>query len=128
MLTRHKPLKRGTARLKRTRLRPVNRKRKAALRVEQFGEGYVNWLRDRACVACGTWPTEPHHIRSRGAGGRESDQVPLCRGCHDSGHGMGWKTWQARTGVDLRWEADGLWGRWLTFAAERPTMVVRCQV
>lgn len=49
---------------------------------------------DRACLACGARPSDPCHIRSRGAGGPDTpwNLVPLCRRHHTEQHTIGWDT------------------------------------
>ena len=41
------------------------------------------------CMACGTRPTEPHHVRLKSQGGDdvEANIVFLCRRCHRAYHG-----------------------------------------
>ena len=57
-------------------------------------------IRDRAlldkfktlpCVVCGDRPTDPAHIRSRGAGGGDipANLAPLCRRHHSMQHALG---------------------------------------
>lgn len=50
-------------------------------------------VRKRPCIVC-RWPppSDPSHIRSRGAGGHdlEHNVVPMCRGCHQRWHNRGW--------------------------------------
>lgn len=114
-LRRRAPLK-ATAKLeggeplkRRTRLNPINRERKARLYAEQFGpEAEV--IRQLPCVACGhEAPSIPHHVKSRGAGGRREAQVPLCQsdprfgylGCHEELHAVGRRTFELRHRIDL---------------------------
>lgn len=83
-LSRSKPMKR-------TRLKPVNRKRRAKLFAEDFGgKAYLEFIHGLECAACGS-PceyTEAAHLTSRGAGGKVDVVVPLCGsrfnmpGCH----------------------------------------------
>lgn len=99
---RRSPLARGTARLSRvTRLKPVNARRKAKRQLEQFGPA-AEYIRSRPCCICfAPGPSDPHHVRSRGAGGKSDCLVPICRRCHHSLHCYGRKTFEARWGVSL---------------------------
>ena len=121
-LARRKPLPRATKPMKRSRLNPINRERRAKLHEVQFGAGdaYANWLRSLGCVVCGRGSAGCHHVKSRGAGGKESDQVPLCAPCHHLVHHVGAETFPQRYGIDLRMEADRLWLRWRAFVAQPP--------
>lgn len=50
-------------------------------------------IRSQACVACGANPpSDPAHIKSRGAGGDDTadNLLPLCRPCHRIQHQYGW--------------------------------------
>lgn len=84
MIQRKTPIKRSG------RLKPVNRARKARLFAEDFGsKEYVEHIHSLPCAAClVTGWTEAAHVRSRGAGGKVDDLVPLCgnrlgiEGCH----------------------------------------------
>lgn len=44
------------------------------------------------CAACGARPSDPDHIKTRGAGGEdiESNILPLCRRHHTQRHTIGW--------------------------------------
>lgn len=86
-----------TGQLKRkTRLNPVNRERRARRRAEQFSHQAAR-CRTMDCCACGRpGPSDPAHVRSRGAGGRDKGNiVPLCRPCHNLQHAKGMKTFEA---------------------------------
>jgi len=60
-------------------------------------------LQVRKCEWCGVekwntiWPLDPHHIKTRGAGGDDSLQnlVILCRTCHDIFQFQGYKIHRA---------------------------------
>lgn len=53
-------------------------------------ESVLDWARNRGeCEVCGrVRPTEPHHLRSVGAGGGDewSNICAVCRECHDRAH------------------------------------------
>jgi hypothetical protein len=93
-----KPFKRKPHRL-------VRRKKKPDPRV--FGP-QAALCRTLPCLVCGAYPSDPHHVRSVGAGGRDADTVPLCRGCHTEVHTIGRETFAAKHGVDVRAEAARL--------------------
>jgi len=79
--------------VRRTRIKPVNRERKAQRRADEFGcEG-----RHPACT--GGW-SEPSHVTSRGAGGKAEDIVPMSTGCHEAWH-RGRETYLAAIGWTL---------------------------
>lgn len=44
------------------------------------------------CIACGTSPCDPCHIKSRGSGGHDLEEniVPMCRKHHTQHHAIGW--------------------------------------
>jgi len=82
-------------------LRQRNPERRARLLVEQFG-AQAQHCRDSPCCACGAPPpSDPAHVRSRGAGGKDSDTVPLCRSCHDEQHRSGIASFCEERGIDL---------------------------
>jgi len=46
-------------------------------------EDYISFIKGTSCIICGDTPTDPAHFpRTRGAGGRDEDVIPLCRSCH----------------------------------------------
>ena len=59
---------------------------------------------------------QAHHVRVTGDGttGKkpgDDKTVPLCRTAHDTGHSIGWKSFEARYRVDLTALAAELWKR-----------------
>lgn len=85
---------------KRAKLRRSKRKVDAA---------YLAYVRTLPCCAPHTWatahdlgfPSDPHHTKSRGAGGSDRDTIPLWRGCHRdveafAGAFRGWNKAQLR--------------------------------
>ncbi len=108
-LRRSRPINKGRKALQRGRRLPkVNKRRRAALRLKQFGPpAYVPWLIAHACCTCGHPAQDPSHAaKSRGAGGRARHQVPQCRGCHNLLHARGPS---AFPGVDFRAAAERFW-------------------
>lgn len=55
-------------------------------------------MRDEPCLVCKHTPSDPCHIKSKGAGGEDSYEnvVPLCRVHHRLQHTVGWNRF-ART-------------------------------
>lgn len=75
--------------VKRTRLRARNPERMAKRRADAFGP-QAELCRALRCCVCGfPPPSDPEHVRTRGAGGKDRDTVPLCRSCHDLRHAKG---------------------------------------
>jgi len=51
---------------------------------------YLEWLRDQPCCVCGKRPVEPaHYPRTRGAGAKEDEALPMCHPCHRVSHDIG---------------------------------------
>lgn len=85
------PLRR-TGNLKRSRINPVNRSRKAARKKITDGPQSQLCRESPCCVpGCG-WvpygghPTHPHHCPTVANGGTDSDTSPLCPPHHDAFH------------------------------------------
>lgn len=121
-----------TTPLRRTRLRSHNPERREQRHAAQFGP-QARLCRLLPCVACGRRPpSDPAHVRSRGAGGTDSDAVPLCRGCHQAQHVEGIATFQRRRGLDLeewaRRMADAVDAHACESWAEATPSGVRCAV
>jgi hypothetical protein len=108
MPARTKPMTRGSA-LARSRksIAPKNRKRSATALDQDFGEE-AKTVRALPCLVAGCCmvPSEPAHVKSRGAGGGRFDIVPLCHAHHREQHGRGIRTFSKIYGLDLRLEAD----------------------
>lgn len=96
------PLHRTKSLTRRTKLRPVNRKRRARLHERNFGK-QAELCRSLSCSMCGAPPpNDPHHLKARGFGGVKSNDdqcVSLCRRCHDDVHRLGRAAW-TRRGID----------------------------
>lgn len=79
-----------------------------------MGEGvndFRKWITElRFCVACGRWGVmhsdgkrylHPHHVRSRGAGGVDAENlIPLCFICHAETHQIGLPRWEAKRKIN----------------------------
>jgi len=65
----------------------------------------------RPCVLCQGQPSDPSHIRSRGAGGpdKEFNVAPHCRGHHQLWHSLGQKTFLKKFPVMRLWLALRGW-------------------
>lgn len=46
-----------------------------------LNEDYLNYIREQKCLECGN-NAEPHHWKTRGAGGSDLLAIPLCRRHH----------------------------------------------
>lgn len=58
-------------------------------------QDYITFVRNAPCIICGNTPSDPAHFpRTRGAGARDEDVMPLCRDCH---------TLQGRDTFDFLW-------------------------
>jgi len=93
--------------VRRTRIKPVNRERKAQRRADEFGsDARVLVINGMRCVCEGRHPactggwSEPSHVTSRGAGGKAEDIVPMSTGCHEAWH-RGRETYLAAIGWTL---------------------------
>lgn len=61
---------------------------------------YLAWVRTLPCCACqATAPSEPHHVRTKAAGGSDWDTVPLCRVCHSEAHLRGLRRFAQQHGL-----------------------------
>ena len=104
--------------LKRSRLNPYNRSRRARRFEEGFeSEERVAWYRHQFCAVpgCPTGPCEVAHVKSRAAGGTADDAVPLCSPHHREQHDIGIRTFEGKYGLDLETMAEHyaqLWNRW----------------
>lgn len=71
-----------------------------------------NWdllaeYRAKPCAVCSRRPTDPHHVRTVGAGGEDVDfnLLPLCRLHHSEWHSLGAVTFLKRH-FSLRWHLE----------------------
>ena len=51
----------------------------------------IEKVRNMRCTVCQTWPSDAHHITSRGAGGHDTGDnlMPLCQKHHTEWHQIG---------------------------------------
>lgn len=67
----------------------------------------LNLVRNQPCLACKKrGPSDPDHIRSRGAGGDDSlsNLMPLCRTCHVTRHAIGIQSFVKRYNLPITFE------------------------
>ena len=52
---------------------------------------YLEWVKQISCIACGKWPSDPHHVKTVGSGGGDDhwNVIPVCRICHSLTHSKG---------------------------------------
>ena len=81
----------------------------------------LDMARNRACLVCNRrGPSDPHHLRSRGAGGGdyEWNVVSLCRSCHTEIHKLGTNRFLEKYGrlrdwmIDRGWVFEAVRGKW----------------
>ena len=79
------------------------------------------FVRELPCLVCERQETErrhyervhPHHVRTRGAGGKDvGNVVPLCGDHHGGLHAVGRGTFEKLHGVDLVALAEGVTMKW----------------
>lgn len=88
-------------------IKKTNPKRRKKRFADAFGgEDRVAFVQALPCIVCWKRPSEVAHIRSRGAGGKAADTVPLCKTHHAEQHAVGVKTFAAKYELDLpNWAA-----------------------
>ena len=111
---RRKPIARGEPPVRKTRPKPVNRKRKASAFKYSYGsKERVLFVKAMPCCVCGAIGSENAHIGGTQHGlslkGPYTDIVPLDRKCHDyaDAHPLQWQnawwTWEAER-VEAAWQ------------------------
>src|SRR5690606_17013826 len=116
-LRRKTPLRSSSELRRETPIRRVNPRRRRKRYARDFGD-YAVTVRALSCCVCdASAPSDPHHVKSRGAGGDRRDLVPLCRTHHREYHDVGRRTFEARHGVDLAAIAADLWKKYGQAAA-----------
>ena len=87
-----------------------------------YSPGHLKWIRGRECcvatadfgpqaIVCDQGRCDPHHAKTRGAGGNDSQVVPLCRRHHTQldSWGIGQETFQDIYKVNLLELAAEYW-------------------
>lgn len=59
------------------------------------------------CLVCGLEPSDPAHLRSRGAGGGDElwNLIPLCRPHHSEQHAIGLKSFVEKYDLPISWDS-----------------------
>ena len=125
MIQRRTPLKRSAlpARTKRPNAKRAKPRRVSVLRDRE----YLDWLRERRCVACASMSRDPRGwihpwkgcdpahgpVNGRGSKGPDNEAIPLCRHHHDEQHRVGWPAVEAKYGFKRRAEAKAHWAAFL---------------
>jgi hypothetical protein len=76
--------------------------------VRQRDPAHLAWLRTQPCCVptCTNMNIQAHHVRSAANSGTglrppDSSAVAMCRVHHHEGHSTGWRTFEAKYGIDL---------------------------
>lgn len=94
--------------LARVPMKKRNPVRLAKRRAEEFGADAALIRALPCCVCSAPGPNHPHHVRSRGAGGKSDSIVALCAEHHEEIHRIGRKSFAEKYEVDLVEEAARL--------------------
>jgi hypothetical protein len=87
------------------------------LAYRDYVRGFPCDVRAKAGHVC-VGPIDPHHVRTRGAGGFDAENlVALCRFAHSELHQIGRHSFARKYGVDLPAVAAGRWNLYLNGAA-----------
>lgn len=85
-----------------TEMKRANAKRRARLFEEAFDSvARVRWVQMQESVVSRGWPCVNAHVRSRGAGGKAGDIVPLTHEEHEQLHRIGLGAFEALHNVNL---------------------------
>lgn len=80
---------------------------------------YQRWIRRHKCLICGRQPVDGAHVKTKGSGGDDVDNmVPLCREHHQKQEGRN-KAFNQRYNIDLRAVAKEFGDRWREREAAR---------
>ena len=78
----------------------------------------LSYIRTLPCTVCHRYGCEPHHVKTRGSGGKDwnpdgsGNLVPLCPGHHREIHTIGRLTFAEKYKLDLPAKAKK-YGEWL---------------
>lgn len=69
----------------------------------KIDRAFLDEIKKENCRACGDFPTDPAHIRSKGAGGPDEsfNVIALCRRHHTEQHQRGW--WDFLSNKPILW-------------------------
>jgi len=83
-------------------MKGINRARRLQTLPKVFGP-QAQYCRALPCMVClSPPPSDPAHVRSRGAGGKDmANVVPLCRMHHQEQHARGIVTFQQDHNIDM---------------------------
>lgn len=86
---------------------------------------YQAWIRQKPCIICGTSPVDVAHVKTKGSGGDDMDNVvPLCSGPsghHAEQHSIGILTFQKKHRIVLSATAKRFGRRWRKENSTLPT-------
>jgi hypothetical protein len=72
------------------------------------------WIRQQPCDLTGVTPADPHHVKTRGAGGDDvGNVIPLAHHLHEECHRIGILSFQRKRNVCLYSRARKYGQRWL---------------
>ena len=76
--------------------------------IEDDPRAYMDWVtHTQPCLVSKRLMSDPHHVRSKGAGGKERDNIaPLQRRWHTELHQIGKKAFEKKYGINLKVEAE----------------------
>lgn len=99
-MKRGTPLRRLTPLRRHVAVRRVNPARLRKRREVQFAR-QSELARRLPCFTCGAPPpSDPSHIKSRGADGKDDAVIPQCRPCHRAFHSEGRFSFFTKRGLD----------------------------
>ena len=83
---------------------------------------YLDYIREKPCLVCGSQPCDPDHLEARGMGGattkmKDLSCVPLCRIHHTERHQFGNQKFEKEYSINLWKENSRLIRRY--FIAEK---------
>lgn len=104
------------------------RKRNAGRPADKSAPAFLQWLRGRACVLaalpghqCDGKIEAAHvdHAGGKGVATKVADRhaIPLCSAAHRAQHTAGWRTFEARHGINAVALATDFWRAWPSRAA-----------
>ena len=79
---------------------------------------YLDYIRNKPCLVCGSIPCDPDHLEARGMGGanrsgyKDYSCVPLCRIHHTERHQAGNENFENKYGINLWKDAFNLLRRY----------------